>query len=92
DTLADDYAIGQAVRALGLKVVVPPVFVTHASIETSFAEVAKHELRWMATVRTVNAAGHVGSLTLHALPLSLVALLLAPGRWTLAVVIAALIT
>ncbi|MFX8911006.1 glycosyltransferase, partial [Acinetobacter baumannii] len=61
DTLADDYAIGQAVRALGLKVVVPPVFVTHASIETSFAEVAKHELRWMATVRTVNAAGHVGS-------------------------------
>ncbi|MGJ3649610.1 bacteriohopanetetrol glucosamine biosynthesis glycosyltransferase HpnI [Sphingomonas sp. GlSt437] len=92
DTLADDYAIGQAVRALGLKVVVPPVFVTHASIETSFAEVAKHELRWMATVRTVNAAGHVGSLTLHALPLSLIALLLAPGRWTLAVVIAALIT
>ncbi|MGL4312831.1 MAG: bacteriohopanetetrol glucosamine biosynthesis glycosyltransferase HpnI [Sphingomonas sp.] len=79
DTLADDFAIGQAVRDLGLEVVVPPVFVTHASIETSFAEMARHELRWMATVRTVNWIGHLGSLVMHALPLALIALVVAPG-------------
>jgi len=90
DTLADDHAIGVAVRALGLKVVVPPMLVTHASIETSFIALARHELRWMATVRDLNPAGHIGSTVLHALPLALIACALAPGGVTDAILISAL--
>lgn len=90
DTLADDHAIGVAVRALGRKVAVPPMLVTHASIETSFMALARHELRWMATIRDVKPAGHVASLVLHALPMALLALALAPGPRTGALVLAAL--
>ncbi len=90
DTLADDHAIGVAVRALGLKVAVPPMVVTHASTEPGFMALARHELRWMATIRDVNLPGHVGSLVLHALPLALVTLALAPGLASTALVVTAI--
>lgn len=90
DTLADDHAIGVAVRALGLRVAVPPMLVTHASTETGFAALARHELRWMATVRDLNPAGHIGSTVLHALPLALIACALAPGSITGVILVTAL--
>ena len=33
DSIADDYAIGAAVRATGLKVAIPPLIVAHACTE-----------------------------------------------------------
>ncbi|HLZ79035.1 MAG TPA: glycosyltransferase, partial [Sphingomonas sp.] len=45
DLLADDHAIGAAVREVGLEVVVPPLIVLHGSTEASLAELARHELR-----------------------------------------------
>lgn len=90
DTLADDHAVGIAVRRLGLKVVVPPMVVTHASTEISFMALARHELRWMATIREIKPAGHVGSLVLHALPFALITLALAPGLASGALVAAAI--
>ena len=57
DQLADDYAIGEAVRALGLKVAVAPILVGHACAEASFGELLRHELRWARTLRRSRAMG-----------------------------------
>jgi len=90
DVLADDHAIGAAVRTLGLRVAVAPVIVTHACTETSLRALFRHELRWSATVRDLRPAGHVGALMLHPLPLAVAAFALAPGAAT-AVLVAATI-
>lgn len=77
--LADDHAIGMAVRGLGLKVApVPRMLLQHGCAEESFMAVWLHEVRWAATVRGVNWKGHLGSLLTHPLPLSLLAAALMP--------------
>ncbi len=76
DVLADDYAIGQAVRRAGLKSVVAPVLVSHSFSERSFGEFFSHELRWARTVKGVDRLGHIGSLISHPLALALIAALL----------------
>ena len=78
DTLADDHAIGEAVRGLGLAVVVPPLLVTHASVERSFAELWRHELRWGATVRGIVPGAYVASVIAMPLPLAVLGTLVAP--------------
>jgi ceramide glucosyltransferase len=70
--LADDYAIGKAVREAGLNVVVSPMLVAHAFEESSFHEMVRHELRWARTIFTVNQAGYIGSGLTDALPLALI--------------------
>jgi ceramide glucosyltransferase len=75
DVLADDHAIGEAVRALGLAVVVPPMIVTHGCTETSLGAVARHELRWNATVRGLDPLGFAGSIITYPIPLALLGLL-----------------
>ncbi len=73
DGLADDYALGAAVRALGMKSVVAPILVSHSGDETRLGAVFSHELRWARTVRGVDPAGHAGSLVTHPLPLAVMA-------------------
>uniref|UniRef100_UPI001575B7BB bacteriohopanetetrol glucosamine biosynthesis glycosyltransferase HpnI n=1 Tax=Sphingomonas bacterium TaxID=1895847 RepID=UPI001575B7BB len=90
DTLADDHAIGMAVRALGLRVVpAPRLILAHGCAETSLGAVWRHERRWSATVRGANLPAHIGSLLTHPLALALFATPLMP-RAGLAVVAAAL--
>ncbi len=69
--LADDYALGEAVRAAGWKVVVPPFLVAHACNEKGLADLWRHELRWARTNRTVKPLGYAGSVVTHPLPLAL---------------------
>ena len=70
--LADDYAIGKAVREAGFRVVLPPMLVAHAFEEKSLSEMVRHELRWARTIFTVDPAGYIGSGFTHALPLALI--------------------
>jgi ceramide glucosyltransferase len=79
DVLADDYAIGAAVRAAGLRSVVAPVLVAHGCAETSLGELFAHELRWARTVRGVDPAGFFGSVVTHAFALALLAVLMTGG-------------
>jgi ceramide glucosyltransferase len=72
DQLADDYAIGKAVRQAGLRVVLPPMLVAHAFEEKSLSEVVRHELRWARTIFAVDPVGYSGSGFTHALPLALI--------------------
>jgi ceramide glucosyltransferase len=74
--LADDFELGRAVRAKGYRVVIPNFVVRHACGEASLSEWFRHELRWMRTIRTVDPAGHWGSIVTHGFPLSLVGAIL----------------
>jgi ceramide glucosyltransferase len=74
DTLADDYALGEAVSELGLTVALPPMLVTHASAERTLRQLWRHEVRWGATVRNVLPAAYVASVIAMPLPLALLAL------------------
>jgi ceramide glucosyltransferase len=86
DQLADDYAIGEAVRRLGLEVAIPPMILDHACHERSFAELAEHELRWARTIRLVDPLGYAGSVVTHPLPFALAAaVLFGPGTVSLAI-------
>jgi ceramide glucosyltransferase len=73
DQLADDYAIGTAVRGLGLGVAIPPMVVDHVCSERNFVELARRELRWARTIRLVDPLGYMGSAITHPLPFALLA-------------------
>ena len=89
--LADDYAIGDAARLAGLRVLVSPMLVAHSFEEETLSEVVRHELRWSRTIFSVDPAGYIGSGLTHALPLALIgAALRGFDGWCLAAVLAAL--
>src|SRR5262249_48223926 len=53
DYIADDYAIGEAIRSAGMKVAIPSLVLAHSCSERSAAELLGHELRWARTLRAV---------------------------------------
>jgi ceramide glucosyltransferase len=79
DRLADDYAIGAAVRAAGYRTLVVPVLVAHGCAETSLRQLLAHELRWARTVRGVDGPGFLGSAITHAFALALLGFILTYG-------------
>jgi len=78
DILADDHAIGAAVRELGFTIAVPPLVMPHGSADRSLADLVRHELRWAAPVRQINPAGYAGMIVTHPLPFALATLALSP--------------
>jgi ceramide glucosyltransferase len=85
--LAEDHAVGAAVRRTGARVAVPPFTVRHASVETTFAALFTHELRWSRTIRAADRSGHLGSVLMHPFALALAAVVAcggAPAAWALA--------
>jgi ceramide glucosyltransferase len=71
--LADDHAIGMAVRGLGLDVAIPQLLLGHVCAEASLAALVSHELRWARTIRSVAPWGYAGSVVTNPLPLALIA-------------------
>ncbi|WP_340318271.1 bacteriohopanetetrol glucosamine biosynthesis glycosyltransferase HpnI [Rhizorhabdus argentea] len=88
DRLADDHAIGGAVRDCGLAVVVPPMVITHASTDQSLLALFRHERRWAATVRQINPAGYAGMIVTFPLPFALALLAFAPWAGAVLLVMA----
>ena len=78
DVLADDYAIGEAVAELGLKVAIPPMLVTHTCAAASPGALWRQHLRWAVTIRGVAPLRHIGSGVVHATPFALLTLPLLP--------------
>lgn len=68
DYIADDNAIGEAVRATGMKVAIPSIVLAHACSDQNAAGLLRHELRWARTVRSVNPTGYLGLVATHPLP------------------------
>jgi ceramide glucosyltransferase len=79
--LAEDHAIGEAVRRLGLTVAVPSFTITHACVETTALALVSHELRWARTIRTIDPVGHVGSALTHPFALAVLGRVLCGGTW-----------
>ena len=75
--LADDNAMGEAVRRAGMEVAIPPFLVAHMCTEGTFADLWLHELRSARTIRMVAPWGFVGSVVTHPLALGLLGALLA---------------
>jgi ceramide glucosyltransferase len=70
--LADDYEIGRAFRAQGMRVAIAPLLVTHGCSETRAGEWLTHELRWAHTIRRIDGIGYVGSLVTYPLAPALI--------------------
>lgn len=79
DQLADDYAIGAAVRATGLTVAIPPLIVRHGFSERTAVELLRHELRWARTLRAASPAGYAGLAITHPVPCALIGAILGSG-------------
>ena len=77
--LADDNAIGEAVRRAGLSVAIPPLVVRHTFAEQSAAELVRHELRWARTLRAASPWGYAGLALTHPLPFAILGTLLSGG-------------
>ena len=92
DVLADDYEIGRAARAMGLRLAVPPLFILHGCCETSLLALIRHELRWTRTIYGIDRWGFIGSVVTHVVPIALIALVLAGASMaTMALLLAALL-
>nr|WP_233873807.1 bacteriohopanetetrol glucosamine biosynthesis glycosyltransferase HpnI [Paraburkholderia adhaesiva] len=90
--LAEDHALGQAVRRTGASVAIPPFTVQHACVETTFTTLFTHELRWSRTIRAADRSGHLSSTLMHPFVLALGAVLASGGSSpALALMFAALV-
>lgn len=76
DCLADDYAMGEAVRAAGYEVAIPPFSLGHACFERSAAELLRHQTRQSRTIRSIDPIGYVGATLTHPFALALIGALL----------------
>ena len=63
--LADDNAMGSAVRRLGKRIVVSGLIIDDWVSEPSVMALFRHELRWALTIRGVAPWGYLGSLVTH---------------------------
>jgi len=90
--LAEDHAIGEAVRRVGETVAIPSFSISHACVETSPIRLFKHELRWSRTIRSIDPAGHLGSSLMHPFAIALLTVALSGGaRWAIGLALAALL-
>lgn len=74
DHLADDYALGAAVRAAGLNIALSTCLVRTTVSEAAATPLLAHELRWMRTIRSIEAAGHAASAITYPVAMAVLAL------------------
>lgn len=73
DELADDHRLGEAVRRLGLRIVLSSRLVETRVWEPGLRALWRHELRWARTMRRMAPRGYAGSILLNPVALSLLA-------------------
>ncbi len=86
--LADDYAIGEAVRSAGHEVVIPHFSVGHVCFHDRLGGLLAHELRAARTIKCIDPVGYCGSIVSHAFPLALIGVLLGGHHAVLLAVVA----
>jgi len=75
DQLADDYALGAAIRRAGKRIVLSPQLVDTMMADPDLRAMIGHELRWARTIRLIAPIGFAASVVTHPLALSLIATL-----------------
>jgi len=77
NTLADDHALGSAVRTGGGRVVISRHLIDNIVVEPGLRSLFRHELRWARTVRSVAPPlGYAGSVLTHPVMLAFTALII----------------
>jgi ceramide glucosyltransferase len=79
DQLADDYRLGELTRRLGLRTVLSDLVVETCVVEKSFAELVRHELRWLRTIRALQPAGYCFCFITFGIPVAALGTLLTGG-------------
>ena len=77
--LADDYRLGELTRRRGLRTVLSEVMVEVCVAERSFADLARHELRWLRTIRALRPMGYGLSFVTFGVPVAALGTLLTGG-------------
>jgi ceramide glucosyltransferase len=91
DVLAEDHAIGKAVREAGLDVAFGPGSIGHVCFDSGTSAMLGRQLRVARTIKVVDPIGYAGTALAHPFALALVgALLGAGGGGTVAVMAGAL--
>jgi ceramide glucosyltransferase len=88
DCLADDYAIGMAVRSAGYTVAVPSFSIGHLCFEDSLRSLVAQQLRAVRTIKSIDPLGYCGAIITHPFPLALIGALLSGGKAILLAAIA----
>jgi ceramide glucosyltransferase len=91
NVLADDHAIGVAVRAEAYDVVTAPFLVGHSCFEESLHQLLLHQTRVARTIKSIDPIAYAGTIITHPWPLALLALMLGSPAAAV-VVVAALLT
>jgi ceramide glucosyltransferase len=84
DHLADDYQLGQMIRAQGLRIMLSPYEIQAEHHEPDLLAMARHEIRWMRTLHIVRPMSFRMIFLTFSLALAVIGLLLttaAPGHW-----------
>jgi ceramide glucosyltransferase len=90
DTLADDHAIGVAVRAEGYEIVTAPFLVGHSCFEASLLQLVRQQIRVARTIKSIYPISYACTVITHTLPLALLGVLLGSPAASLVVAAALL--
>jgi ceramide glucosyltransferase len=82
DQLPDDYRLGELTRRIGLRTVLSEIEVEIQVDEASLADLVRHQLRWLRTIRTVRPVGFAFAGVTFGLPVTMLATVLAAGSAT----------
>jgi len=74
DHLADDFALGEAVRATGQKIALADFTVGHVHAEGTFGQLWRQETRWARTIRSLDPLGYAGMAITYPVAWALLAL------------------
>ena len=90
DQLAEDHRLGQLVRGSNLKIELSPYVIDGEHHESDLRSVARHELRWMRTIRALKPRSFLGIFLTFSLPLGVLGIALmadtaalSPAAWSL---------
>lgn len=89
DQLADDYALGAAIRGLGLRLAQSRYVVDTVVDEPDLTSLFRHELRWGRTIRSIAPVGFAFSAVTYPLVTATLTLLVAGMTGTAALCLAA---
>jgi ceramide glucosyltransferase len=86
--LADDYRLGELTRRQGLRTVLSEVVVEVSVAERTFADLVRHELRWLRTIRALRPIGYRFTFITFGVPVAILGALLAGGAAPVLIMVA----
>jgi ceramide glucosyltransferase len=88
DHFSDDYELGNRIAARGHRVELSTFPVSIVYPQQTLADAFRHQLRWNVSIRFSRPAGHLGLVFTQALPLALLAAIVAPSAaWAISLLV-----